>query len=116
MDGCRAGPIASGCDDAWFRITLREGNGSQTVDLRLDVALDSSAGANYDLYLRDACGGQPLRFSTLGPGMRDAFFYTITDIDGTNNSDEFWIEVRRTTDSPPGTWTLRTSGGTGPCH
>src|SRR5688572_14936009 len=116
MDGCRAGPLATGCGDAWFRITVREGNGSQTVDLRLDVALDSSAGANYDLYLRDACGGQALRFSTLGPGMRDALFYTITDIDGTNNSDEFWIEVRRATGSPAGSWTLRTSGGTGPCH
>ena len=116
MDGCRAGPIATGCGNAWFYIRAREGNGSQTVDLRIDVALDSSAGANYDLFLRDGCAGQLLRSSMLGPEIRDEVFYTFPDIDGINNSRDFWIEVRRATGSPAGPWTLRTSGGTGPCY
>lgn len=115
MDGCRAGPIAAGCGNAWFYIRAREGNGGQTIDLRLDVALDSSPGSNYDLFLQDGCVNV-LRSSTLGPGMRDEVFYTFPDIDGVNNSRDFWIEVRRAINSPPGYWTLRTSGGTGPCY
>ena len=115
MDGCRAGQTATGCGQAWFYIRAREGNGSQTVDLRLDVALDSSPGSNYDLFLWDNCVNV-LRSSTLGPGMRDEVFYTFPDINGINNSRDFWIEIRRVTGSPAGPWTLRTSGGTGPCY
>ena len=115
LNQCTSGPTVSGCGDTWFRVTLREANGNETIDMRLDVALDSSAGANYDLFLRDGCIGL-LRSSTLGAGIRDEVFYYVTDVDGVNSSRDFWIEVRRAMGSPIGTWTLRTSGGTGPCY
>jgi len=115
VNQCASGPMVSGCGNAWFRITAREANGSQTIDLRIDIALDSYAGANYDLFLWDGCINV-LRSSTLGAGFRDEVFYTFPDIDGVNSSRDFWIEVRRAMGSPAGPWTLRTSGGTGPCY
>lgn len=115
VNQCTSGPTVSGCGNAWFRVTLREANGMATIDLEINIALDSSAGANYDLYLMDGCAGQPLRFSAQGPGIRDSVWYYVTDVDGVNSSRDFWIEVRRAIGSPTGWWTLRTSGGIGPC-
>ncbi len=115
VNQCMSGPMVSGCGNAWFRVTLREANGSENIDLRLDIALDSSPGANYDLYLWEGCVGV-LRSSTLGLGVRDHIYYYVTEVDGFNNTHEFWLEVRRATSSPIGTWTLRTSGGDGPCY
>jgi hypothetical protein len=116
LNQCTSGPTVSGCGNAWFRVTLREANGMQTIDLEIDIALDSSPGANYDLYLMNGCAGQPLRFSAQGPGIRDQVWYYVTDVDGVNSSRDFWIEVRHAAGPPVGSWTLRTSGGTGPCY
>jgi len=116
VNQCASGPTVSGCGNAWFRVTLREANGMETIDMEIDIGLDSYAGANYDLYLMNGCAGQPLRFSAQGPGIRDQVWYYVTDVDGVNSSRDFWIEVRRAMGSPIGPWTLRTSGGAGPCY
>ncbi len=111
---CVIGPVVIGCGNAWFRIRLLE-TATASVGLRLDVALDSPPGVNYDLYLYESCASIP-ESSPRGAGQSESVFYTYADASGIDNSRNFWIEVRQAAGSPPGIWTLRTSGGRGPCY
>jgi len=110
---CDSGPTVSGCGNGWFRLGMREN--SNCTGVRADVALDSPPGVDYDLYVYRACGTL-WGSSTSGPGARDSVIYQPPDSSGSDDSGDLWIEVRFFSGSGPGLWTLRTSGGAGPCY
>jgi hypothetical protein len=111
---CRIGPTVTGCGNGWFRLTVREESGNCS-GLRADIALDSPPGLDYDLYIYEACGWQ-VGSSTSGAGLRDSVTYQPIDFPESDNSANLWIEVRFFSGSGPGLWTLRMSGGAGPCY
>jgi len=111
---CYPGPTRSGCGSAWFRVLLSE-DSSCDAFLRIYVRLEVPAGADYDLYLyRNSCGPVAAASSTGGAGQTENLTHTINDDFGGDDSTNLYIEVRAR-NSVPGTWTLRMSGGTGPC-
>jgi hypothetical protein len=111
---CYPGPTRSGCGSAWFRVLLGEGS-SCPASLRMYVRLEVPSGADYDLFVyRETCAG-PVQSSTEGTGLTENVIAIVNDsFDGGDDSTYFFIEVRAR-NSAPGTWTLRMSGGTGPC-
>jgi hypothetical protein len=97
-----------GCGSGWFRVTLEECQDGFTIeDLTIRATLAVPAGDDYDLYLNSPCGAV-LDGSTGGVGAGEIVNATIDDGFGSDDTTDFWIEVREFSADPDtcAQWTL----------
>jgi hypothetical protein len=69
------------------------------------VTLSVPAGVTYNTCIYFSCGGAPTCY---GPGTINV--YSGDDCGGTDNSFDYWIEVRYISGSSCGNWTLSVDG------
>jgi hypothetical protein len=106
-----AGPV-SGFESKWFKVRVRECSNWDS-NLSVYATLQSPPGADYDLYLYRACGGQPKASSTLGPGATDSAHEYQSDDWGNDDDFDLFVEVRFKPGSGSdlcGSWTLNVYG------
>jgi hypothetical protein len=111
---CQSGPTRTGCGSGWFKIRLRE-DSNCVAHLRLDLQLQTPTDADYNLYLYRT-GAVLVKSSENGIGVTENIVHTISDGSGSDESQDLWIEVRHISGASFNNWTLRTSGGSGPCY
>ena len=101
---------ASGNGEAWYRVTIREGNNG-IVYLSAQVDLTSAAGVDFDLYVYCvSCGGTLLGSSSNGAGATDTVFFRRDDTWGSDDGRDLIIEVRYWNATSCGGWSLNVYG------
>ena len=111
---CETGPIAQGCGNAWFRVRLIE-DSECPANLQINARLEVPSGVNYNLYLYDSCTNL-VYSSESASGLNEQVVHVIQEEDDTDQSRNMFIEVRVVGGLSQSPWTLRTSGGNGPCY
>jgi hypothetical protein len=100
----------SGTRSEWFRARVFEGSDcSASIEHR--IRLISPAGADFDLYVYRPCGTL-VGSSTAVAGTEDSYVISRGDSTGSDDSFDYWIEVRYYSGSTCGNWTLYVDGHT----
>lgn len=114
--GCTSGPSSSGRMSAWYSIEVQECDKYSielfTVYFTAELAVPS--GADYDLYLYDACpgsGGQILDSSVNKLGLDEHVHYAWPDNETKNDDKMLYLEIDYHGGSGCPEWSLQTSGG-----
>ena len=95
---------ASGRQSQWFHARNSECS-SCCADIYHHVSLAVPAGVTYDMCIYFSCGGAPTCY---GPGTINVF--SGDDCGGSDNSFDYWIEIRYISGSSCGNWTLTVDG------
>lgn len=98
----------SGNASGWFRAHAREDSDCAT-DIEHRIQLTVPPGVDYDLHAWRNCTS-PVASSTSGPGMPEQVIVFDAENNGSDDSFDYWVEVRYVSGASCANWTLTFAG------
>ncbi|MFO0750363.1 MAG: hypothetical protein U1F43_32540 [Myxococcota bacterium] len=106
----------SGRGNAWFKVRENDFSAICSAELRHRIKLQVPAGVDYDIVIWDQCGGTILSRTSSAAGVSESLEFGRDDTGlGTNDSFNYWIEIRFNSGSSCQEWSLSIEGRKTPC-